>query len=383
MTKIYLDSAATAPPCAAAVSAAVSAIENFGNPSSLHHMGIAAEKEVNGARSTIARAIGAKDGEIYFTSGGTESNNLALFGGAKIHNGTRIIATAAEHPSVIEPLKALAQKGFEIFYLPLAKGGLVCPDTLAKALDTPTCLVSIHQVNNETGVTQNIAALGKIIKETSPKTLFHVDGVQSFCKIPINVQGMRIDLFSISAHKIGGLKGCGGLFVREKVHLNPMMMGGGQEKNLRPGTENVPAIAGFGASTRQQSNAITANYNHVNTLKERFISALHPLDAIEINGENTMPYIINISVDGVRPEVLLNALSAKGVYISAGAACSSNKRQKDDESAVLLAYGLDKQRAETAVRISFSPGNTLEEIEIAAEIFTDCVATLRKMKKLR
>jgi cysteine desulfurase len=247
----------------------------------------------------------------------------------------------------------------------------------------PVSLVSINHVHNETGVVQDIAVLSKIIKEICPAALFHVDAVQSFCKIPVDVRAMGVDLMSVSAHKIGGLKGCGALFVREKVHVSPLILGGGQESGFRSGTENVTGIVAFGAAATEHYERLRDNYDYIGGLKRRFVERLDGLGGIDVNGENTSPYILNVSVAEMRPEVLLNALSAEGVYISAGAACSSNKKQKKEEATVLMAYGLSAERAQTAVRVSFSPENTMEEIDIAAEIFVKCALDLRKMRKLR
>ena len=385
MKRIYLDSAATAPICESAKAAVISSIENFGNPSSMHTMGLAAERGVCTAREIIAKAINAKPSEIYFTAGGTEANNLAIFGGAKLPVGSGIVTTPTEHPSVGYPIITLGQRGFKMFHVEHFRDGAVSPESLKAVLTqaSSVSLVSIHHVHNETGVIQNIASLSKIIKELCPTALFHVDAVQSFCKIPINVKAIGVDLLSISAHKIGGLKGCGALFIREKVHVAPLILGGGQEGGFRSGTENVPGIAAFGAVTAQRQERLHENYGYIEELKTRFLASLEGLDGIDLNGENTSPYILNISVAYVRPEVLLNALSAEGVFISAGAACSGNKKQKKEEAAVLTAYGLSSERAQTAVRISFSPENTFEEIDTAADIFERCVINLRKMRKLR
>jgi cysteine desulfurase len=385
MKKIYLDSASTAPVCAAAKEAAISSMENFGNPSSMHALGLAAEKEISAAREVIAKAINAKPSEIHFTAGGTEANNLAIFGGAKLPVGAGIITTSAEHSSVKYPIMALEQRGFKMFHVEHFGGGAINPESLEAVLAraAPVSLVSFHHVHNETGVIQSIAALSKIIREICPAALYHVDAVQSFCKIPIDVRAMDVDLMSISAHKIGGLKGCGGLFVREKMHIAPLILGGGQEGGFRSGTENVSGIAAFGAAAATHYERLRENYDYVGRLKGQFLAALGNLGGIDINGENVSPYMLNISIGDVRPEVLLNALSAEGVYISAGAACSGNKKQKRQEAAVLVSYGLSEERARTAVRISFSPENTLDEIDLAAEIFERCVTNLRKMRKLR
>jgi len=385
MTKIYLDSASTTPVCAVAKQAAINAIENFGNPSSMHKMGLSAEKEISAAREAIARAINAKPSEIYFTAGGTEANNMAIFGGAKLPIGAGLVTTPVEHSSVKYPIMALEQRGFKMFHVEHFGGGAVNSDSLKAVLAqaAPVSLVSIHHVHNETGVIQDIAALARIVKEACPEALFHVDAVQAFCKVPIDVRAIAVDLMSFSAHKLGGLKGCGALFVREKVHVAPLILGGGQEGGFRSGTENVPGIAAFGAVAKERYDRLRENFEYVGGLKSRFLEAIVGVDGIDINGENASPYILNISVAGVRPEVLLNALSAQEVYISAGAACSSNKKQKKLEEAVLTAYGLPAERAQTAVRISFSPENTLDEITRAAGIFEKCVGDLRKMRKLR
>ena len=385
MRKIYLDSASTAPICKVAREAAILSMDNFGNPSSVHTIGLNAEKAVTAAREAIAKVINAKPAEIYFTASGTEANNLAIFGGAKLPIGAGIVTTPTEHSSVRQPILALGQHGFKMFHVEHFGDGSVNLDSLRSALAqaTPISLVSIHHVHNETGVIQDIAALGKIIKEACPTALFHVDAVQSFCKIPIDVKAMNMDLLSISAHKIGGLKGCGALFVREKVHVAPLILGGGQENGFRSGTENVPGIVAFGAASIERFEKMKAHYAHVKDLNHWFLETLGPCDGIDINGENASPYILNISIANVRPEVLLNALSAEGVYISAGAACSSNKKQRKDETSMLMAYGISLERAQAAVRISFSPENTMKEVALAAEIFRRCVENLRKLRKLR
>ena len=377
MRIIYLDSAATAPPSPAAIAAATAAMENFGNPSSLHQMGINAEKLLSNARQVFAKAINARPAEIHFTSGGTEANGLAILGAAKAHKGSRIITTHAEHPSISECMKSLAQAGFEIFYATLDSGGRVDAESLKAGLAEPTSLVSIHHVNNETGVEQDIAALGAVIKASSPQTAFHVDAVQSLCKIPVDMAAMHVDALSMSGHKLGGIKGAGALYVRQGVHIKPMLTGGGQESGLRGGTENVPGITAMAAAIAENMSKTQHDYGHIESLRECFLHGIKGLGGISINGTHTIPHILNMSIDSVRPEVLVNALSARGVCISAGAACSSNKRQKQDESAVLRAYGLSAEAAASAVRVSFSAANALDEVKAAADIFVECVDKLR------
>ncbi|MCL2353541.1 MAG: cysteine desulfurase [Defluviitaleaceae bacterium] len=376
---IYLDHAATTKPSQAAIDAFNRSIGSFGNPSSLHQMGIDAEKEMTFARQSIAGIIGVSPKEIYFTSGGTEANNMAIFGGAKLTRGKRIITTKAEHSSAIEPLKRLADKeGFELYFLNLNTGGGIDIEELEEVLKEPTCLVSIHHVNSETGSVQNIEAIGCALKKASPATMFHVDIAQSFCKLPIDVKKAQIDLAAMSAHKVGGFKGCGALYIREGLSIPPLFYGGGQEGNIRSGTENVAGIAAFGAAALDFWGKHRENFDHTLSLKSAFIGTLEGIGDIQINGGRTSPYILNISIKGIKPEVLLNALSAEGVYISSGSACASNKKQKNAHSSVLMSYGFSKEIAETAVRFSFSPDNTLNEIKEATDKLADCVKFLRR-----
>ncbi|MDR2168441.1 MAG: aminotransferase class V-fold PLP-dependent enzyme [Clostridiales bacterium] len=333
---IYLDNAATMRPNAAALAAVARSVEIFANPSSLHAPGLAAEKEINAARAAIAAIIGAAPAEIYFTSGGTESNNLAIFGGAKKHKGRRIVTLKGEHPSISEPLAKLAARGdFEICY---------DMENFSNA-----CLATLSHVNSETGEIADIQAIGKAIKKQNPGAIFHVDACQSFCKIPINVRSAGIDLLTLSAHKIGGIKGCGALFVRQGISLAPLILGGGQEGGLRSGTENVPGILAFAAAAKHFWQNSTANFAHVAGLKKRWTAENRP---------NESPYILSLEVDGIAPHVILNALSAKGIHVSTGAACSAKKKQKTGEK---------------ALRISFSPENTPEEIDRALEEFGKCI----------
>jgi len=357
---IYLDNAATTKPTLAAIKAFEKSLGLFGNPSSLHLAGLDAKREITKAREVLAKIIGAKPQEIFFTSGGGEANNMAILGAAKKHKGSRMISTKAEHSSVLAPLEKLAKtpnSPFEFYFLALDDGRHVVLSDLENALTTKTCLVSVHHINNETGAIQDIEAIGKTIKNLSPATVFHVDAVQSLCKIPIDVNKMGIDLLSVSAHKLGGLKGCGALYIRSGINITPMILGGGQELGLRSGTENVPGIMAFAAAATDFWQKSAASFAHVSGLKERFIATLNKsgIDGIKINGQNTSPYIINVSIDGINPQVLLNALSAEGIYVSAGAACSSNNKKK--------------REAQTALRISFGEENTLNEINKAAEAF--------------
>jgi cysteine desulfurase len=342
---IYLDNAATTGPSVAALEAFKRSLDIFGNPSSLHEAGLAAEREVSAARKAIAGIIGAEPNEIYFTSGGTESNNLAIFGGAKKHKGRLIITAKAEHPSISEPLARLASRGdFELSY---------DINDASKA-----CLITLSHVNGESGAIADIEAIGKTIKRHNPNALFHVDAAQSFCKIPINVRTSGIDLMTVSAHKIGGLKGCGALFVRDGVKLNPLILGGGQEAGLRSGTENVAGIMALAAAALDFHKDSAAHAAHAAALKERFLKIANMVKGIKAAEEPTSPYILSFSIEGVKAHVLLNALSAEGVYISVGAACSTKKRPP---------------RANDTLRVSFGPKNTIEEIDQALELFKKCI----------
>ncbi|MCL2576072.1 MAG: cysteine desulfurase [Defluviitaleaceae bacterium] len=367
---IYLDNAATTKPSKPAITALMRSFKVCGNPSSLHQMGIDAEKELAHARKAIAGIIGAKPAEAIFTSSGTEANNLALFGTAKKHKGKQIITTKHEHSSILKPLEKLAEKdNFNIYYLNTINGKIDLDD-LQNALAEPTCIVTTHHINNETGIIQDIQAIGHTIKKHSPATLFHIDAAQSFCKMPIDVADSKIDLLTLSAHKIGGLKGSGALFVKSGVNIQPIILGGGQENNLRSGTENLGGIMAFAAASTYCWQNYKTNFEYIKSLNDRFRGLLGVVDDITFSGADTSPYILDMDIAGVRSEVLLNALSAKDVFVSSGAACSSNKK------------GANAHRAETALRVSFGVDNTLEEIDAAIHIFAECIKALRKSARI-
>lgn len=398
---IYLDSAASSALCDSARSVAMSLMDSFGNPSSSHTMGIAAEKEITIARQHIARAINASPNEIYFTASGTESNNIAIFGAAKLPMGKGIITSPTEHPSVRLPIMELTKRGFELFHVEHFEDGSIDINSLKHHLEAgKPCLISLHHVHNETGVIQDIEAIAALIKGCAPRAIFHVDAVQSFGKIPIDAAKARVDMLSLSAHKLGGLRGCGALYIRQGVHINPLILGGGQERGIRAGTENVVGIGAFGAAANEKCAGIWDNYEHVHLLRHSFLDGISKVGGVTLNGGNASPYILNISVDMIRPEVLLNALSAKGVYISAGAACSATAKKRGGGSSsnnknttnaantantvnTMKAYGLPESRGLTSVRISFSSDNTMDEIALAASVFVECVEELRKVRGLR
>ena len=358
---IYLDNSATTKPYAEVVSAMSECMTFFyGNPSSLHRLGFEAEKAVKKARESVAKRLAVAPETVYFTSGGTESNNTAIFGA---YRSGKVITTPIEHKSVLEPMKRLGCAEFAS----VNKDGTVSLESLESLIDKDTTLVSVMHVNNETGAVQPISEIKKIIKEKAPRALFHVDAVQSFCKIPIPEN--TADLISVSAHKIHGPKGVGALYVRRGIRLNPHILGGGQEKGVRSGTENVPGIVGFGKACEKVND-----FSHVEKLgailRER-------LENIKINGCG-MPYILNVAYPGIRSEIIVHALEAKGVMVSSGSACSSSKA-----SYVLEAMGLPKGYPDSSIRISLSAENTEDEIITATDIINETIRDLKRQLRIK
>ncbi|MBR6562348.1 MAG: cysteine desulfurase [Clostridia bacterium] len=356
---IYFDSAATTAPFASAIEAANRAFECFGNPSSLHSAGINAKMMLEGSRKTVAAALYCKPEEVIFTGGGSESNNQAIFGLAKlrIRRSKRIITTDSEHPSVANPLSRLESEGFEIIRIPTVGGALDIP-FLENALKDGAAFVTVMLANNETGAKYDLAAVRRAIDRSGCGALLHCDAVQGFLKVknPREIS-KYCDLASISAHKIGGIKGVGALYCKSGVKLQPLIFGGGQEKNLRSGTENVAGIAAFAAACEE----FPKHLPHITALYERAVALLseHP-EKIKLNRpESHIDSILSISVKGIRSEVLLNTLDLKGICISAGSACSARR----GPGAALTAYGLSKEDIDSTVRISFGAFNTLEEVE--------------------
>ena len=347
---IYLDNAATAKPCAEAVRAEIECAELcFGNPSSLHNMGVRAEKVLVNSKNVILHRLG-KEGELYFTSGATESNNLAIFGTANAlkRRGNRVVTTAIEHPSVTEPMKKLREQGFEVVELKPCEHDNF-EQAIIDAVDENTVLVSCMAVNNETGFIIDSKKVYSGVKKRFPKCVVHVDGVQGFCKVPISA-----DLISLSAHKIHGLKGVGALYKAKDVRLLPTVYGGGQQGGLRSGTEPVGLIAAFGAAV----NAYPENFTYFSELKEHLLKPLEELPGVTFNSKNSVPNIVNFSVKGVRSEIMLHFLEKRGIYVSSGSACSRGK-----VSSVLSALGLTPAEADSAIRVSFCRDNTTEEID--------------------
>jgi len=384
LREIYLDNSATTKVIPEAVEAVVEACRiKYGNPSSLHGKGIDAEKVVKEARERTAGFLNCSPEEIFFTSGGTEANNWAVFKAAeKLKRfGKHIITTSIEHSSVLQPIKELEKKGFEVTYLSSSKEGIISLEELKKELRPDTILVSIMHANNETGAVQPIFEAAEIIKNISDKAFFHVDAVQSFGKINIDLKKERgIDLLSISAHKIHGPKGIGALFIRKGLNISPFLFGGEQEGKMRAGTENVPGIAGFGAALKALENKVEAHQEKIKGLKERFIMGIKDsIKDVVINGpldDRALPNIVNVSVLGVKGEVLVHCLEQWGIYISTGSACHS---RGGSVSHVLKAMGLKKEALEGAVRVSFSALNTEEEVDFAVEKFKEAAEELRSL----
>ena len=385
MMEAYLDHSATTR-CSERVQKMVCAAmdEAYGNPSSMHKKGMEAEHYVREAAQKIAKTLKVSEKEIIFTSGGTESNNLALIGAAMANrrSGNRLITTQIEHPSVLNTMEYLREQGFEVIYLPVDQKGVVLLDALREALDPETILVSMMQVNNEIGSVQPIAEAAKIIHENNARTLFHVDAVQSYGKMPIRPKTLGIDLLSVSGHKIHGPKGVGFLYRKEKTKLKPIFVGGGQQYGLRSGTHNVPGIAGIGEAAAEAYENLEQKIAGLYELKDRLIAKTAAIDGIVVNGDagrDSAPHILNLSVLGVRSEVMLHALEEYGIYVSAGSACASNHPQP---SRTLTALHLTPERIESALRFSFCCGTQMgtktEEIDYAADKLAELTTKLRR-----
>lgn len=376
MAEIYFDNSSTTKVCREAAEKVMEVMTNdYGNPSSLHTKGFQAEQEMRGAREEIASLLGAKPEEIYFTSGGTESNNIALFGAARARKkrGNRIVTTMIEHPSVLNTMKRLEKDGFEVVYLKPDSWGKITPEQVKEAVTPDTILVSMMRVNNEVGSILPVEAAADAIEEAKAPALLHVDAVQAFGKLPLHVQKLKIDLMSASAHKIHGPKGIGALYLRKNVHIEPLTYGGGQEKNIRPGTESMPLIAGFGAAAKALPDT-EAELAAMRELNGFCRDELAKIDGIVINSpEDALPYILNFSTCGVRAETMLHFLSDHEIYVSSGSACS-----KGHESHVLKAMGLPRERIASALRLSFCRWNTKEEVERFIAALTEGLAAITK-----
>ncbi len=361
MREVYLDNSSTTKVCDRAVQKMMDMMtKNYGNPSSLHTKGFEAEKSINNVKKILADFIGCKNSEIYFTSGGTESNNIAILGtvNSKKRNGNKIVTTAVEHASVLETMRFLEKQGFEVEYIKPNVEGKILLEQFENAIDDNTILVSCMMVNNETGNIYPVEKLKDIIEFKKSRALLHIDAVQAFCKIPIKVNKIKADLISFSAHKIHGPKGIGGLFISDNVRVSPLFFGGGQEKGMRPGTQSTPLIAGFGEAILDYCDS-TGVYDKILELNSYLRERLLGIKYIFINSsDRCLPYILNFSISGIKSETMLHFLSSKGIYVSSGSACSKGKK-----SYVLNAMEVPINRIDSAIRVSFSRHNTKDDID--------------------
>ena len=374
MKEIYLDNSATTRVCDLAVLESVKMMkEHYGNPSSNHQKGLQAENVLDDSRKVISDVLHCRTDELFFTSGGTESNNIAILGTAlsRKHMGNRIVTSYIEHSSVLGAMEQLEKKGFEVIYLKPDRYGMISQAQLINAINKKTILVSLMFVNNEIGTLFPINDIKKIIKSKNSPAAFHSDAVQAFGKIPINVNRLGIDLLSISAHKIHGPKGVGALYISKGLKVNPIFFGGGQEAGISPGTEPMPAIAGFKGAVTELKNY---NVNKIVQLNSYCIRLLSKNNQIVINSPpNAIPNIINISVKRIKSETMTNFLSSKGIYVSNGSACSKGKR-----SHVLKAIGLPDELIDSSIRVSFSRYNTIEDVEYFIKCLNEGISQLIK-----
>ncbi len=372
----YLDNSATTrvlPEVARA--AAKMMTEEYGNPSSLHSRGFRARQKLEAARETVAASLGAKPEEIVFTSGGTEGNNLAVFGAAEAgkRRGNRVVTTMIEHDSVLNPMKELERQGFQVVYLQPDSRGEISEEQIVSVIDEKTVLVSIMLVNNETGAILPVQAAAKALRRAKAPGLLHVDGVQAFGKLEFFPRKLGADLVTISAHKVHGPKGAGALYVRKGARILPRLFGGGQERGLRSGTESVPLLCAFGEAVRQMPRPAEL-LPKVERLNRLLRESLRALPGVEINSpEDALPYILNFSVGAVRAETMLHFLSERGVYVSSGSACG-----KARPSHVLMAMGLPEERVDSSLRASFSRFSTEEDVEALASALKEGLQTLEK-----
>ncbi|CCY58620.1 cysteine desulfurase [Clostridium sp. CAG:632] len=353
---------------------------DYGNPSSRHRKGAEAEKYIKEAQDIIAGTLKAEPKEIIFTSGGTESNNMALIGAAFANRrrGNHIISTRIEHASVYNPLLFLEEQGFRITFLNVDRQGHVDPEELKQAICPETILVSVMMVNNEIGAIEPIEEIGKIIKKANPDIVFHVDAIQAYGKLKISVKRCKIDLLSVSGHKIHGPKGTGFLYVRDKVKLRPIIYGGGQQRDFRSGTENVPGIAGLGMAAKLIYTNHAEKIEKIRQVKDTFLTGVRKLDGV-VDNSGEAPHIASVSFRGIeRSEVLLHALEAKGVYCSSGSACSSNHPAI---SGTLKAIGVEDELLNATLRFSFSVYSSVEEAEYAVQVLAEELPKRREFVK--
>ncbi len=379
--EVYLDNSATTR-CFDEVAALMAQImcEDYGNSSSLHRKGVQAEKYIRYAKDVIARNLKVNEKEIFFTSGGTEADNLAIRGcaHANCRSGRHLITTQIEHPAVLQTMKHLEEEGFRVTYLPVDKKGCIRLEDLERAVTGETILVSIMHTNNEVGSLQPVAEAGALIKRMDPRLLFHVDAVQGYGKFRIYPKRLKIDLLSVSGHKIHGPKGVGFLYIDEKVKIKPIIFGGGQQNGIRSGTENVPAAAGLARAIEMVYGNLDQEVERLYQMKKAFVEGVGKIDNVVVNGHcdgTGAPHVVSVSFRGVRSEVLLHALEEKDIYVSAGSACSARKPQP---SATLKAMGIEQGLLGSTIRFSFSVFTTMEEINYTLQTLYDIIPMLRK-----
>ena len=356
---------------------------DYGNTSSLHTKGVEAEQCVREARAEIAKSLRVKEKEIIFTSGGTESNNLAILGTALANrrSGNHIITSCIEHASVYNTTAFLEEQGFRVTYLPVDHNGHVSPEDLRAAICDDTILVSIMYVNNEMGAVEPIAKLAQVLRETKPQAYFHADAIQAYGKYVIRPKKEGIDLLSVSGHKIHGPKGVGFLYVDERVKIRPILFGGGQQMGMRSGTENVPGCAGLGAAAKEIYRDHEAKVDHLYALKDRFVSGLHELEGVTVHGltgRDSAPQIVSAGFEGIRAEVLLHALEEKGIYVSSGSACSSNH---PGISGTLRGIGVKESLLDSTLRFSFGVFNTEDEVDECLRVLKELLPLLRRYRR--
>lgn len=377
----YFDNSATTKVLDCVKDAVVDAMcVNYGNAAAKHRKGVEAENLIREAKKAIADTLKVQEKEILFTSGGTESNNTALIGTALANRraGKHLITTGVEHPSIYNTMSFLEEMGFEVTYLPVDHLGHISLEDLENAIREDTILVSVMYVNNEVGAVEPIEAISQCIKKKNPKTLFHVDAIQAYGKYKIRPKKQGIDLLSVSGHKIHAPKGVGFLYIRDGVKIRPILFGGGQQKGMRSGTENVPGCVGLGVAAREAYKDFDARIEKLYTLREHLIAGLKPLGGVTINGSEdrtNAPQIVSASFEGIRSEVLLHALEDKGVYVSSGSACSSNH---PGISGTLKGIGVKKELLDSTIRFSLGDLNTEEEVDYAIGVLGELLPVLRR-----
>lgn len=379
--EVYLDNSATTKALDSVAELMVQIMtQDYGNPSSMHTKGVEAERYIKYAKSTLAKILKVSEKEIYFTSGGTESDNWALTGAAYANRrmGKHLITTRIEHPAVLQTMKMLEDEGYEVTYLPVDTYGCVKPEDLKQAIRPDTILVSMMHVNNEVGALEPVEEAGRLIKSVNRHTLFHVDAVQSFGKIRIYPKKSNIDMLSVSGHKIHGPKGSGLLYINDTAKVMPIIWGGGQQKGMRAGTENVPGIAGLAKAAEELYGNLEEDRERLYKLRSHFIRHATEIDRVYLNGpsgSDGAPHIVSLSVEGVRSEVLLHALEERGIYVSAGSACASRKHSI---SATLKAMGVGQDLLDSTIRFSFSVFTTKEELDYTLRALREIIPMLRR-----